>query len=102
VTACADGRWFAFSASLDLVCILEKKTVPEHLMELSVLDRPVFLRKSWQNLKIMERLLNMNLIQKNKISYFRTRYMTAVSVYEFYFARASGWNEDFPSHHDRR
>ncbi|CAL1131960.1 unnamed protein product [Cladocopium goreaui] len=45
VTACADGRWFAFSASLDLVCILEKKTVPEHLMELSVLDRPVFLRK---------------------------------------------------------
>ena len=37
----------------------------------------------------------MNLIQKNKISYFRTRYMTAVSVYEFYFARASGWNEVF-------
>ena len=45
MTACADGRWFAFSASLDLVCILEKKTVPEHLMELSALDRPVFLRK---------------------------------------------------------
>eukprot|EP00435_Cladocopium_sp_Y103_P023953 s3522_g5.t2 len=45
VTACADGRWFSFAASLDSIFLLEKKTVPEHLMDLSVLDRPVFLRK---------------------------------------------------------
>ena len=39
-------------------------------------------------------------------SYCRTRWTTAVSVHKLFctshFARASGWSEGFPSHHDRK
>ena len=40
-----DGRWFLFSLAMDSVIVLEKKDVPEHLLEMNALDRPTFLKK---------------------------------------------------------
>ena len=39
------GRWFLFSLAMDSVIVLEKKDVPEHLLEMNALDRPTFLKK---------------------------------------------------------
>ena len=45
VQQCPDGRWFLFSLAMDSVIVLEKKDMPEHLLEMNALDRPTFLKK---------------------------------------------------------
>ena len=43
---CADGngRWFSFNVTPETVFLLEKKGLPPHLVSLSCVDCPTFLR----------------------------------------------------------
>lgn len=56
---CPDGRWFNFVMAFDSVVILEKKGIPEHLLQLNVLDRPSFLRKVLAELEDMGEAINI-------------------------------------------
>lgn len=47
----AGGRWFKFVASFDTIVVLERKDLPEHLLQCPSIDRPVMLRKMLQQLE---------------------------------------------------
>ena len=83
---CPDGRWFCFSLAMDSLVILEKKGIPEHLLQLNVLDRPTFLKKIISEMEDMgEASISIKIFQN-----FRSKYcMSAI-----YFQTSLNWNAD--------
>ena len=45
------GRWFKFVAGFDTVVALERKDLPEHVLQCPSVDRPVMLKKLLQQLE---------------------------------------------------
>ena len=51
VMADAAGRWFKFAASYDTIVVLERKELPEHVMQSPSVERPVMMKKLMQQLE---------------------------------------------------
>ena len=51
VMAAAAGRWFKFAASYDTIVVLERKELPEHVMQCPSVERPVMMKKLMQQLE---------------------------------------------------
>lgn len=101
---CPDGRWFNFVMAFDSVVILEKKGIPEHLLQLNVLDRPSFLRKVLAELEDMGEAINIRF--KTKLHSPNNWYTENVTFISFNlisrgWAAAGGRQDLSPQHRSK-
>lgn len=101
---CPDGRWFNFVMAFDSVLILEKKGIPEHLLQLNVLDRPSFLRKVLAELEDMGEAINIRF--KTKLHSPNNWYTENVTFISFNlisrgWAAAGGRQDLSPQHRSK-